>query len=77
MPGMDGVEATRAIRSLRGPASKAPIIALTANADLSDAAFYRASGMNGVVSKPINPAQLLCAIHAVLAPAWDEVALVG
>jgi len=67
MPGIDGVEATRRIRSGGGPASQAPILALTANADPADAAFYRLCGMNGVVEKPIKPERLLAAMNAVLA----------
>ena len=67
MPVMDGVEATRRIRSGGGPASQAPILALTANADPADAAFYRMCGMNGVVEKPIKPDRLLAAMNAVLA----------
>ena len=76
MPGMDGVEATRRIRSGAGPWSQAPIIALTANADPADAAFYRASGMNGVVEKPLKPERLLAAMSAVLKidPAPEECA---
>jgi signal transduction histidine kinase len=66
MPGVDGVEATRRIRSGAGPWSQAPILAVTANADPSDAAFYRASGMNGVVEKPLKPERLLAAMNAVL-----------
>jgi len=60
------VEATRRIRSGGGLASQAPILALTANADPSDAAFYRLCGMNGVVEKPIKPERLLAAMNAVL-----------
>ena len=66
MPGMDGIEATRRIRSGGGPWSQAPILAVTANADPADAAFYRASGMNGVVEKPLKPERLLAAMSAVL-----------
>lgn len=66
MPGMDGVEATRLIRSGRAPGSVVPILALTANADPADAAFYRACGMNGVVEKPVKPERLLEAMSAVL-----------
>lgn len=66
MPGIDGVEATRRIRSGGGLASQLPILALTANADPSDAAFYRLCGMNGVVEKPIKPERLLAAMNAVL-----------
>jgi signal transduction histidine kinase len=66
MPGVDGVEATRRIRSGGGAASQSPILALTANADPADAAFYRLCGMNGVVEKPIQPERLLAAMNAVL-----------
>jgi CheY-like chemotaxis protein len=74
MPGMDGVEATRRIRSGAGAASQVPIVALTANADPADAAFYRASGMNGVVEKPLKPERLLQAMNAVLPLAPEEAA---
>jgi CheY-like chemotaxis protein len=66
MPGIDGVEATRRIRSGGGPASLVPILAVTSNADPADAAFYRLCGMNGVVEKPIKPERLLSAMNAVL-----------
>jgi signal transduction histidine kinase/ActR/RegA family two-component response regulator len=66
MPGMDGVEATRRIRASRTPSSVVPILALTANADPADAAFYRACGMNGVVEKPVKPERLLEGMSAVL-----------
>jgi CheY-like chemotaxis protein len=66
MPGMDGVEATRRIRSGPGAVSQIPIVALTANADPADAAFYRSCGMNGVVEKPIKPERLLSAMRAVV-----------
>ena len=66
MPGMDGVEATRLIRSGRQAGALTPILALTANADPADAAVYRQCGMNGVVEKPIKPERLLEAMSAVL-----------
>jgi len=72
MPVMDGTEATRRIRSGGGPASRVPILALTANADLSDAAFYKHCGVNGVVEKPIRPEQLLSAMNTVLQIDPDE-----
>ena len=69
MPVMDGVAATRAIRALPGPASRLPILALTANADERDELDYIAAGMNGVAQKPIQPDALLNAIRLVLAEA--------
>jgi len=71
MPRMDGVAATRAIRSLPLPGGAIPIIALTANADPDDADRYLAAGMNAVVEKPMKPEQLLQALHQALAPAKD------
>jgi CheY-like chemotaxis protein/signal transduction histidine kinase len=66
MPRMDGVAATRAIRELPGPAGRAPIVALTANADPSDVATYIAAGMQDVVEKPIKPERLAVVLSALL-----------
>jgi signal transduction histidine kinase/CheY-like chemotaxis protein len=69
MPRMDGIEAIRKIRSSFGAYSRTPILALTANADPADAAVYRRTGANGVVSKPIRAEALLQAMAAVLGDA--------
>jgi len=53
MPGIDGYEATRRIRSLPR-ARQLPIIAMTAGALDEDAARSRAAGMNDHLSKPID-----------------------
>ena len=54
MPVMDGMEATRCIRSLvNEELSKVPIIAMTANAFEEDKKAAYACGMNGFISKPI------------------------
>jgi signal transduction histidine kinase/CheY-like chemotaxis protein len=62
MPGMDGMEATRRIRLLGGPAAQTPIIALTADVMSHHTAAYRAAGMNGFVPKPFSPSELLAEI---------------
>ncbi|PVM90106.1 hybrid sensor histidine kinase/response regulator [Caulobacter endophyticus] len=66
MPVMDGVEATRAIRALPGPAGAAPIVAMTANALAHQTAAYVEAGMNGAIAKPLSPAALVRAVVAAL-----------
>jgi signal transduction histidine kinase/CheY-like chemotaxis protein len=62
LPGMDGLEATRRIRSLGGAAGKIPVIALTANAFAEDRANCLAAGMNGFVVKPVDRRRLEAAL---------------
>ena len=62
MPGMDGMEATQAIRALEGPQASLPIIAMTANAFDEDRQACLAAGMDDYVAKPIDTAQLAHAI---------------
>ncbi|HYD29879.1 MAG TPA: response regulator [Azospirillaceae bacterium] len=62
MPEMDGVAATRAIRSLSGPMAAIPIVALTANAMRGDAESYLAAGMNDYLSKPIDRPRLFATL---------------
>jgi CheY-like chemotaxis protein len=59
MPGVDGLEATRIIRSASVLNQATPILALTADVQPENAAACRAAGMNDVLSKPINPQQLI------------------
>jgi signal transduction histidine kinase/ActR/RegA family two-component response regulator len=64
MPGMDGLEAARAIRGLENPGRRSiPIIAVTAFAMKGDRERCLAAGMNGYVTKPIEPAELCATIE--------------
>jgi PAS domain S-box-containing protein len=73
MPGMDGVTATRRIRALAGPASRVPIVAMTANVLPQQVEAFRAAGMNDHVGKPFKREDLFAAIKRCLAaPAPDE-----
>jgi CheY-like chemotaxis protein len=53
MPGMDGLDTTKAIRALGGSRTKVTIIALTANAMIDFQEQFIEAGMNGFLSKPI------------------------
>ena len=62
MPGMDGMEATQAIRALGGAQAGVPIIAMTANAFEADRRACLAAGMDDYVAKPIDLEQLARAL---------------
>ncbi len=67
MPEMDGVEATRLIRSLGDLGDKTciPIIALTAYAMPGDREIFLAAGMDDHVTKPVQQAELENALNQV------------
>lgn len=72
MPGMDGVEAARAIRAGEARLGKArtPIVALTADALEGGKRACRDAGMDGFLTKPVDPAALE-EIFAALLPGED------
>jgi CheY-like chemotaxis protein len=74
MPVMDGVTATRQIRSLPGPVSRIPIVAMTANVYADQVASFRQSGMQDHVGKPFQRAELFETIERWLldAPVREE-----
>ncbi len=57
MPGLDGLAATRLLRALPGLATL-PIIAMTANAMVSDREHCMAAGMTDFITKPVEPDNL-------------------
>ncbi|MBI3208031.1 MAG: response regulator [Candidatus Solibacter usitatus] len=69
MPIMDGWEATAQIRRGTGPASRTPIIALTASAMKEDRERCLAAGMDWFLSKPLKSEDLRLALERVLTPA--------
>jgi signal transduction histidine kinase/ActR/RegA family two-component response regulator len=68
MPEMDGLEATAGIRRQEKPeARRIPILALTAYAMKGDAERCKAAGMDGYISKPVQPEELYRTILQALA----------
>ncbi len=69
MPVMNGIEATRRIRSLGDPVrAHIPIVALTANAFEQDRQAALEAGMDGHVAKPIDITVLANALAAI----WEK-----
>lgn len=67
MPEMDGFAATAAIREKeKTSGGHLPIVAMTARAMKGDRECCLAAGMDGYISKPVNPKELLSAIGGLL-----------
>ena len=67
MPEMDGLEATRHIRSMdRSDAKSIPIIALTANAFDEDVQRSMQAGLNAHLSKPVSPDSLFGTLETLI-----------
>jgi CheY-like chemotaxis protein len=58
LSGIDGMEATRRIRALKGKAGQIPIIGISARNEPQAERAARAAGMNAYVVKPVSPAKL-------------------
>ncbi len=65
MPELDGIEATRRIRSMLPPKRQPVIAAVTAAAMLDDRKACLAAGMNAYLSKPIRVKQLISLLQSV------------
>jgi len=69
MPVMDGLESTAKIREYESsqPSRPAtPIIAMTANNEQSDHITYLNSGMNGIITKPMNIKTVVSQIREII-----------
>ncbi|MBQ5804615.1 MAG: response regulator, partial [Erysipelotrichaceae bacterium] len=73
MPEMDGLEASKKIRSMdRKDAKEIPIIALTANAFDEDVQRSMQAGLNAHLSKPVEPEQLFTTLQTLIKEKTEE-----
>ena len=72
MPVMDGYTATREIRNLKSEIRNVPIIAMTAHAMAGDEDKSLEAGMNGHVTKPIDPDQLFSTLQKWIKPSEER-----
>ena len=68
MPGMDGVEVTRQIRSHSGLSQYARVVAVTAHALPEDHDRFRRAGIDDCITKPITRVNLMAAVSG--SAAW-------
>ncbi|MDY7097722.1 MAG: response regulator [Pseudomonadota bacterium] len=66
MPIMDGEQATQAIRALPGPASRTPIIGVTAHSLQAERERLLSSGMTACLAKPVRREELETAIRTAM-----------
>jgi CheY-like chemotaxis protein len=77
LPRMDGLEATRRIRAGETGTPEIPILGVSASAMQLDRDECARAGMDGFVSKPVQPDALLRLIRSHLAPTGADAPQVG
>jgi CheY-like chemotaxis protein/HPt (histidine-containing phosphotransfer) domain-containing protein len=68
LPGMNGTETARQLRTLGSPVASIPIVGLTASASAADRDAFLSGGLDGFVAKPAQLADIRDAIAEVLEP---------
>jgi PAS domain S-box-containing protein len=70
MPGLDGFETTRRLREMEADENRAhtPVVALTADANQGIREACQEAGMDGFLTKPIDPAELDSVLQTLFQP---------
>lgn len=66
MPGIDGLEVCRRIRTLPGDAARLPVLMLTGKGEAMDRVIGLELGADDYLAKPFEPRELLAHIRAIL-----------
>ncbi|HET7020306.1 MAG TPA: ATP-binding protein [Xanthobacteraceae bacterium] len=66
LPDIDGLEATRRIRTLADRAGRMPIVGVFGRASAGEEDAARAAGMNGYLTKPLSPGALTQVLGSVM-----------
>jgi PAS domain S-box-containing protein len=76
MPGLDGLETAQRLRQWEQAEHRprTPIVALTADADQNIRGACQEAGMDGFLTKPIDPAELDAVLTTIFAPAASRAA---
>ena len=76
MPGLDGFETTRQLREQEAAEGRArtPVVALTADANQGIREACQEAGMDGFLTKPIDPAELDSVLQTIFQPAAIQAA---
>lgn len=75
MPGLDGLEAIRAIRTGPAPTSQTPVILVTADVSVDLEERSRSAGANRLLRKPVMMTALFDAVATVLSEGAGSVPL--
>ena len=76
MPGLDGFETTRLLRAqeIAEGRARTPVVALTADANQGIREACQEAGMDGFLTKPIDPAELDSMLQTIFPPAAHQAA---
>jgi CheY-like chemotaxis protein len=66
LPGVDGLEAARRIRSLPGKSGLVPVIGITGRTESGSEQAARQAGMNFYFTKPVSPSKLAQALASII-----------